>query len=352
MWMLDNQTPLAAERTWVRDKNGAEVWVVAVKGTFDILPDGATLLADEQEEVVMAPQFRGDPQASGLLYDTDLPHKKGATDVLVIGHAYAPQGNPVEKLSVGLKVGPIQKILQVTGDRIWQASTSGITLSNPQPFSQMPIVYEKAYGGMDLISDDPKRHDWELRNPAGCGFATKAKHLLGQPAPNIEYPKLLMTRWSQRPEPAGFGPIAGHWAPRIELAGTYDEVWEKTRQPLLPEDFDERYHQCAPQDQQVQGYLNGGELVGLYNLTPDSRLQFWLPRLHMAFETRFDDGSTDEHRAMLHTVTVKPDIPRVVMVWHTHLECHRKILKLNNTLIRLKERILVPERRMSNPVVV
>ncbi len=38
--MLNNKTPFAAERSWVRDRNGAEVWLVAVKGTFNILPDG------------------------------------------------------------------------------------------------------------------------------------------------------------------------------------------------------------------------------------------------------------------------------------------------------------------------
>jgi len=76
MWTLTNNTPFAAERTWVRDKNGAEVWLVAVKGTFSIEPDGSIQLAEEQEEVNIAPKFRGDPQSASLLYDTDLPHTK------------------------------------------------------------------------------------------------------------------------------------------------------------------------------------------------------------------------------------------------------------------------------------
>ena len=42
MWQIDNRTPFAAERGWVRDRDGAEVWLVAVKCTFDILPDGTT----------------------------------------------------------------------------------------------------------------------------------------------------------------------------------------------------------------------------------------------------------------------------------------------------------------------
>jgi hypothetical protein len=337
MWMLNNQTPFAAERTWVRDKNGAEVWLVAVKGTFDILPDGTTVPAVQQEEVVIAPEFAGDPQFSSLLNDTDLPHKKLATDVLVQGHAYAPEGRAVTKLSVGLKLANIKKELQITGDRLWLDIVGGIAINDPQPFIKMPITYERAFGGMDLVDEDEKQHNWDVRNPAGCGFATKAEHLIGKPVPNIEDPNALLKHWKQRPRPAGFGPIAGHWYPRVKLAGTFDHNWEKTRQPLLPEDFDERYFQSVPEDQQVPGYLKGGEVVQLYNLTSNGKLQFLLPRIFLAFTTYFDDGSNEVHCAVMHTVILKPNVPKVVIVWHTHLQCHHKGLKLNNTNIRLKQ---------------
>ena len=340
MWMLNNQTPFAAERSWVRDKNGAEVWLVAVKGTFNILPDGTTTLAEQQEEVVIAPEFSGDPQSSSLLNDTDLPHKKLATDVLVQGHAYAPKGQPVTQLSVGLKVANIQKILHITGDRYWQDSLIGVSISDPQAFVKMPLTYERAFGGMDLTDEDANKHDWDVRNPAGCGFATKAAHLIGKLVPNIEDPNALINNWKQRPTPAGFGPIAGHWSPRVEMAGTYDENWEKTRQPLLAEDFDERYFQSVLEDQQIPGYLKGGEQIQLFNLNSDGKLQFKLPRIFLGFTTNFFDGSREDHRAVLHTVILKPDAPKVVMVWHTHLPCHHKVLKLNNTTIRLKQAVL------------
>ena len=38
----------------------------------------------------------------------------------------------------------------------------------------------------------------------------------------------------------------------------------KTRQPLLPDDFDDRYFQFAPADQQAPAFLRGGEPVVLY----------------------------------------------------------------------------------------
>ena len=42
MWQVDNRTPFAAERGWVRGRDGTEIWLVAVKATFYILPDGST----------------------------------------------------------------------------------------------------------------------------------------------------------------------------------------------------------------------------------------------------------------------------------------------------------------------
>ena len=129
MWVLKNNTPFAAERTWVRDKRGAEVWLVAVKGTFSINPDGSLQLAEEQEEVNIAPKFRGDPETSSLLHETDLPHLKKNTDILIEGHAYAPGGRPTTKVDVGFKIGKIKKTLRVTGDRIWKNSFLDVSIS-------------------------------------------------------------------------------------------------------------------------------------------------------------------------------------------------------------------------------
>lgn len=343
MWVVNNQTPFAAERCWVRDKRGAEVWLVAVKGTFNIMPDGTLMIAEEQLPVIMAPEFSGDPLSSSLKNDTDLPHLKLATDVLVEGHAYAPEGKPVKNVLVGLRVGKLKKILSVTGDRYWKPSATGAKPSTPKPFTKMPITYERAYGGMDKTSDSPEEHEWDVRNPAGCGFNIKPEHIYGRPVPNIEYPNNKISSAMRKGTPAGFGPVAGHWSPRRELAGTYDEQWEKNRQPLLPEDFNELYYQSAPEDQQVSGYLKGGETIDLANLTLDGRLSFKLPRFSFSFTTYFDDGSSESHRAVLHTVQIKSDLPQVVLIWHTHLECHQKVLKLNRTTVRLKNRIMLAQ---------
>jgi len=236
---------------------------------------------------------------------------------------------------VRLSVGSMTKTLRVFGDRIWEDGLGGPGLSQPIPFVKMPLVYERAFGGMDLQSEDPREHTWERRNPVGTGFAVRSSHLVGQRGPNVEDPRNLITSWKQRPQPAGFGPLAREWMPRAAMAGTYDEKWRKERSPLLPEDFNERYYQCAPDDQQTPQLLRGGETVTLFNLAQMRVLRFNLPRVSLGFHTRFKNESID-HRGTLHTVILEPDVPRVLLVWHTYLPCHANVLKLRNTTIEEK----------------
>ena len=342
MWQVDNRTPFAAERGWVRDRNGAEVWLVAVKATFDILEDGSTAPAKEQPPVLRLPEFHGEPYKSSIKYDADLVLTKRCTDILVVGHAHAPPGSAVTQLDCGFKVGGLQKVLRVFGDRRWGARGA----SDPEPFRKMPLVYERAYGGVDAKSETPER-DWDWRNPVGTGYAVSARNAQGLRLPNIEDPKNLIKSWDDRPSPAGFGAIASHWQPRVGFGGTYDEQWQKTRAPLLAADLDDRFFQSAPADQQANGFLRGREPVILLNLTPrghwdgrNGRLQFNLPRLFLGFETRFYDGSREIHKnRALHTVILEPDQeegPRVSLVWHSALPCHFKVQKLERTVITLK----------------
>ncbi len=151
MWALDNVTPFAADRAWVRDRNGAEIWLVAVKATFNIAPDGSTHAADEQVPVFLAPKFSGEPGKSSLLYDTDLPRTKVTTDIIINGHAFSPGREPVTLLKVGFRVGSLQKSLWVTGDRLWKGGLLGVRLARAVPFVKMPITYEPvSYTHLDV----------------------------------------------------------------------------------------------------------------------------------------------------------------------------------------------------------
>ena len=81
--------------------------------------------------------------------------------------------------------------------------------------------------------------------------------------PNVEYASKGLGMFPGPQRPAGFGPIARHWSPRVKFAGTYDAKWKQERLPLSPADFDDRFYLCVPEDQQAPSYLKGGEPVEL-----------------------------------------------------------------------------------------
>jgi hypothetical protein len=326
MWQVENATPFATSGNWVRDKEGAEVWLVVVRCTFQIRSDSTTVVARKQDKPVFAPVYKGDSVERSLLYDSDFYLDKPTTDVLLHGHAYAPNGKPVTKLYVGLKIGEaVVKTLQVTGDRIYEKGLIGIRAGIIKPFIKMPITYERAYGGWEPHQPEcPNPPEFEMKNPIGCGYFPMPGNL----APNIEYPDSKL-----RKEPAGFGPIPPNWDPRVRYAGTYDEVWREERFPLFPKDLDDRFFLCSPEDQRPRIHLRGGELVELSNLTINGRLNFVLPKVAFRFETEFLNKPTVIHRGTLHSVIIEPDVPRVILVWQTALSAHSDVTKLKKTYV-------------------
>lgn len=324
MWAIENYTRFEVQRAFVRDRDGAEIWLIAVRATFDISASGECAVAEQQEPVALVPQYLGKPGQSSLRCDTDMVRTKPGTDVLVNATAYAPPGKMVTEVPVSLSVGPIRKTLSIKGNRIWKRGYSGFGPSKPEPFSKLPILYERAYGGIEQGGAD--------QNPVGVGMNAAEGTIL----PNIEYPNEPLGQAKGRGRPAGFGAVACSWAPRRQLAGTYDERWQRERQPLVPTDFSDEYFYSAPEDQRVPGYLRGGEGVELINLTPGGRLAFLLPRVALGFRTLIGHKFV-HHRGQLHTVLIEPDLCRLVMVWHSALPCHHDLYSLKQTTVFEKE---------------
>jgi hypothetical protein len=328
MWQLDNKTPFAAGQGWIRNRNGAEVWLVVVKATFDVKPDGRTVVSATQPAPYRVAHHHGEPGKSSLWCDSDFVLTKSTTDVVVVGAAHAPHQKAVTDLGVGFRVGHVMKTLRVFGDRTWNL----LGPSQAEPFTTMPLVYERAFGGTEADSKHPETH-WDWRNPVGCGFAIKTRSR-GSRIPNIEHPHDLLSVSNDCPQPAGFGALASHWQPRAAWAGTYDKQWESTRQPLLPTDCDDRFFQSAPLDQQAPQFMLGGEQVHMANLHPQGPISFLLPLIRLNLQTTFMDGEKHQHdRPKLHTVILEAGVPRVSLVWHSALECHAKVFKLDHTRI-------------------
>jgi len=326
MLQIKNKTRFAATLFSSPDPGGVETLFAVVKGTFTL---GARVEeAEAQTPVAMGDRFLGDPLKTSIAEPGDVSLVKPGTDVLLFGHAYGPGSRPTRQSEVVLRLGPIEKRVVVFGDRRW-GGTLLTRISEPAPFERMPLVWERSFGGTETLSGNGSHANGEDRNPVGTGFRSRmsGRKLEDVVLPNLEDPGKLISSPGDQPAPAGFGAIAPHWKPRPKYAGTYDDAWLRNRTPYLPDDFDPRFLQVAPEDQQVPGYLRGGEPVEIAGATPSGVLRFTLPARRVDVLFRLDSG--DERRpAHLDTVILRPDESRLVLVWRAALPCDKRLLKV------------------------
>lgn len=327
---LLNATKMTAGYTMGMKPDGRESLVVVVKGTFSIPPRGGEpRLLDEQVPLIASDVYTGEPGFSAPLYESDYAPRKPKCDVLLNGSAYAPGGRPAERVTVSLRVGAVRKSFDVVGMRTWYQGIVGAGSTRPEPFTAMPFSYDCAFGGVDKSHEDPAHHATYVPNHFGRGFHSRPTHpsIEGKPLPNTEETGRPVTDPRGRYRPMAFGPIFRAWQPRLKYAGTYDDKWLENTFPFLPADFDERYFQAAPEDQQID-YLRGGEEVELVNLTPEGRTRFNLPQLHVPVEFSRLDGGRETKDAVIDSLLLEPDQGRFMLCWRTSLPLRKNIFEV------------------------
>jgi hypothetical protein len=335
MLQMDNKTPFKTSLGLFPDEKGIDSVYPVVKGTFQF---GEKLrIADDQAPIVMVDEFHGKPDESSLKYSSELTFTKPATDVVLMGHAYAPRGRKTTEVDVGLRVGRHGKVIRVFGNRLWLSGAVGHMMSAPQPFERMPLVYERSFGGNDHVGADERPVGVE-QNPVGTGYyhSRGKKEIGGMPLPNLEDPLHLISGWTDAPAPVGFGPLCAHWAPRKNYAGTYDEAWQANRAPYLPLDFDPRFFNSASPDMIFSPHLQGGEDVEIHNADPSGRLAFKVPRMTLDVSIRID-GQITRHTPTLDTVIIEPDDNRYSLIWRCKQTCDKKMLRIEQVAFAIKQ---------------
>lgn len=308
MGIAVNLTPHAIGELVARDAAGAPIYVVIIKATFSFGAVSGRLEPIAPQPIADLDRYAGDPVVSGLLAAGDIGLPKPRVDVLLSGALQFPA--PVTEAVVRLEIGRrVDKRVKIFGDRFWLPGVAAaLTASRPRPVSELPIAWERAAGGAD--PGDPRLTD--RRNPSGRTTGKTARDFHSRPLPNFEDPEDPTSSWKSRPAPCGFGPVAPHWEPRARLAGTYDDRWRVERAPLLPEDFNPAFLNCAPLDQQLPDYLVGEE-VRLTGLTAGGRARFLLPALAppVTFVTR---DRIEETRPRVDTIIIEPAAARVSLI--------------------------------------
>ncbi|APR86772.1 Hypothetical protein A7982_12121 [Minicystis rosea] len=324
MLQLENQTPFDVSILVLPDVEGVDTLYVAVRAAFVF--DHAVAIAEPQTRLLTADEHWGDPATTSLKYIAEAHLQKPATDIALLGHAWPIGGRPASVVDATLAVGPVRKTIRVFGDRVWRGA-SDPEPSAPAPFDRMPLVYERAFGGV-LRIDPTRGPTLDRRNPVGIGPAT-------QRLPNVEDPAQLITRITDVPTPAGFGFIAPSWEPRSLAAGTYDARWRETRAPFLPTDFHPRFFNAAHPDLVSRGHLQGGEDVTALNVAPYGPVRFRLP------VCRFDVAvhiarTIEKPPLLLETVLIEPDDQRLGLTFRGAVRCDKRALRISRVRVALE----------------
>ncbi|HEY6882363.1 MAG TPA: DUF2169 domain-containing protein [Polyangiales bacterium] len=326
MLQLKNETPFQAAIALFPNAKGVDSAYLVVTATFALEPTPA--VAQEQLAPTRSDVYFEEPGSSSLRFPAELHLGKPSTDVIVVGHARSPGGKPVPELGVGVEVAERKKVARVLGDRVW----TGMSLTRPAPFTEIPLIYERAFGGVLALDNGTSLS--EERNPLGKGLSyARGAPRRGDPMPNLEDPRQPVVP-GVRPAPVGFGAVLPAWLPRRTYAGTYDETWQQTRAPYLPDDFQPRYFNCAADGLTFDRYFRGGEPITLMGMSERGPLTSRVPTVQLR-TTFVIAGQKHERPNHLQTVLLEPDQQRMRLTFHAEIECDKRALQVEAVEVAL-----------------
>ena len=362
-----NNSLCAVDATQATDKHGKPWLTVIAKGTYVLpeLEDGAeaplALRPVRGGGLLRSDEFVDEPGFSAPTFEADLAPFKPRCDLLFKGSAHAPfrdgLAQPTLSVDVALRLQDaagqalVDKRLRVHGERQWQRQGRQWQLSAPQPFVEQPLHYGIAFGGTwspeSIGVDDPAMRHVHPMNPVGRGYGRDAFLRLLENAPAH-----LTERWvdgrlevADGPDvalpPAALGPLARAWQPRLQWAGTYDQVWKDEIFPLLPPDFDDRFHQAAPEDQQLD-YPQGGEVITLVNLAASvartagngiAQYRFRIPKRRMSMALLTRDRESVLMEPHIDTLVVDTDAMRLHVTWRARTRLRRSLREVHTVVV-------------------
>jgi hypothetical protein len=264
--------------------SGEEEVSVIYKQTYTFQHGSPCLLADEQLPLelvnVLHDEISPGVAPSYKILSEMVGYKTG-TDVVVQGSARPAQ--PMSQMRVGVEIaGKYAHKAEVFGPRFCDYVNGKVVFTPPEPFEEMPLRYENAYGGRDRLfeaelvkkveettpAEDLRRvksvageilqegHPLMYpRNRFGKGYVLEDRKDLieGRELPNIEWPNDRLTPgrlvvgnpldWNKQPLPIGFGYLDPSSFPRCSMFGlppatmTKQEPVVEVARGLIPADF-------------------------------------------------------------------------------------------------------------------
>ena len=139
----------------------------------------------------------------GTFPSDNSPRHRGC-DLVILGSVRCVRPTPSTVASV--EVGDHARSIDVIGDRRWvRASDGSLVPSAPLPFTEMPVGWNRAFGGSCGTGESAGRHPL---NAPGRGLYADERSAEGGLLPNLEDPYERIRAWSDAPTPAAWGPVA------------------------------------------------------------------------------------------------------------------------------------------------
>jgi hypothetical protein len=212
-----------------------------IRGTAAVLAEPEPLLHDFWSDENLQPRF---PPGSDYWLD------KQYSDVVIRGSAFAPGGRPTPSMFLSAQIGRTTKRIAVFGRRLVEWERGSPRLGRPEPFTEMPLLYQNAYGGLDNRVPIPAQLEEDYlrsvalgmqfdhpglypRNPVGKGYLVLPDPVDGIELPNLEDPADMLTAerliarkpelWYRQPLPWCFEWTVGLTFPRYLFLGV--DAW-------------------------------------------------------------------------------------------------------------------------------
>lgn len=347
---------------------------LVMKLTFSIDSSGQCVPAKDQQPLLVSPPVYEQlepPLVSPPAWDSDLMAFKAGTDVVVQGHAYSYNG-PAKSVDAELRLADVSRVLRVHGNRRvdWHGGKPRFT--SAEPFEQMSLRYDRAYGGCDqthlakvtdllhreLVKSYPEfglntaTDSHYPRNPCGKGFLIKMgrESCDNMALPNLEFPFDPVTperlaighpsNWMSAPLPASFDWVDPSWFPRIAYLGLTPEYtlppngakeielgWALPSLLKLPSAFQAGFHptfQHGASSGLILRRLKPGTEVLVRNMFPKHpertlQLSGRVPKVDITISP----GTTVNTASTLNSVVLMPDQDQVIELWSARAKVTR-----------------------------
>ena len=215
-----NDTPFSAKFVGIRASDNEDmIGMILVNASYALSPDGRTwTIADEQFPISTDPV----ETPFGVFHGAVNPPAEGV-DVCVL--ATLRRSRPIREAEVSVRVNSHVSRLHVVGDRVWCRSGRTLVPSAPRSFTEMPLSYQRAYGGG--ADHEGTKVPWP-DNPMGVGYYLSEEAAVNNPLHNIEHAGQRGTpQWNVPVPVAGWAPYPYIWGLRVKRA--YEMEGDKVR---------------------------------------------------------------------------------------------------------------------------